>query len=188
MQLVTKRLEGCIFLHCNPAQSQPITCITIYRYFALRHTAWICHTAFERFIEGCMALYKCLDPYIYASNNESLQLPKFCSTQVHVASNTRTAQLSLSKGKTSGIYLLYHRKQSDPLVKYLSIVTHDVAKPGQKPSTGGYFWMHGAIDIVQQVESLADQFVTLVQQTLLYLRLATRKNVVRISCLDKQHS
>lgn len=80
MQLVTKRLKGCIFLHCNPAQSQPITCITIYRYFALRHTAWICHTAFERFIEGCMALYKCLDPYIYM-----LQTTNLCSCPNFVA-------------------------------------------------------------------------------------------------------
>ena len=40
--------------------------------------------------------------------------------------------------------------------------------------------MHGAVDVVEEVERLADQLVALAQQALLDLRLPAREHVVRV--------
>ena len=54
----------------------------------------------------------------------------------------------------------------------LWIISHDVIKPGQHALTLGDFWMHGAVDVVQQVQGLVDQFVAVFQVALLDLGLA----------------
>ena len=71
---------------------------------------------------------------------------------------------------------------------YLRIVAHDVVEAGEKTIASGNLRMHGAVDIVEEIECLTDQLVALSQQTLLNLCLAAREHVVGIRCLNNTHS
>lgn len=66
---------------------------------------------------------------------------------------------------------------------HLWIVSHDVVESGQQTQAGGNLWVHGTVDIVEQVERLADEFVAFPQQPLLDLALATGEKVERVCCL-----
>ena len=66
---------------------------------------------------------------------------------------------------------------------HLRIVSHDVVESGQQTQAGGNLWVHGTVDIVEQVERLADEFVAFPQQPLLDLALATGEKVERVCCL-----
>jgi len=68
-------------------------------------------------------------------------------------------------------------------INYLSVISHDVVEPGQEPETCGDLRMHGAVHVVEQVQGLQDQVITLLDQPLLDLRLTTREKVIRITCL-----
>ena len=67
---------------------------------------------------------------------------------------------------------------------HLRIVSHDVVESGQQTQAGGNLWVHGTVDIVEQVERLADEFVAFPQQPLLDLALATGEKVERVCCLS----
>ena len=63
---------------------------------------------------------------------------------------------------------------------YLGVVAHDVVEARQEAVAGGDLGVHGAVDVVEEVERLADQLVALAQQALLDLRLPAREHVVRV--------
>ena len=67
---------------------------------------------------------------------------------------------------------------------YLPIVSHDIVKPGQQSETGSHLWVHGPIDIIQKVQSFPYEIISLLQQPLLYLRLATCEEMICIRSLQ----
>ena len=67
----------------------------------------------------------------------------------------------------------------------LGVVAHDVVEPGQQAAARCDLGVHGAVDVVEEVEGLADQLIAVAQQPLLDLVLPAREECVRIRGLEK---
>lgn len=63
------------------------------------------------------------------------------------------------------------------------MVSHDVVKPGKHTKTLGYLRVHRSVYIIQQIQGLGYQLVSLLQEALLYLRLTRRVKVKCVGCL-----
>lgn len=70
--------------------------------------------------------------------------------------------------------------------KSLPVIAHYVIQPSEHSETLRDLRMHSAVDVVQQIQCFADQFVSVLQVSLLNLALTCRVKVVRVAGLKNE--
>jgi hypothetical protein len=67
------------------------------------------------------------------------------------------------------------------------IIAHNVVQTCQQTKAHAYLGMHRPVDIIQQIVRLRNQLETFTKKTLLNFLLASRKELIGITRLDKSH-